>query len=165
MSGKPREHEYENIDEAVIMEMQKVLPPLPNCAASMQAKFIAVDPANRSMTISFPVLSPYLNPAGSMQGGYITAAFDNVFGPLSIMVTGKHAVTTLDINSSFHRPIYADDELIITAHAVYVGNTRINLFAEALNREGQMIATATSNMMVIKSKTDDKKTNDHKAKE
>jgi len=52
----------------------------PNCFNFMQGQIIEF--SGERMTIAFPVLESYLNPGGSMQGGFITAAFDNVFGPL-----------------------------------------------------------------------------------
>lgn len=124
------------------------LGPVPHCFSFMQARVIEyVD--GKSLTIGFPVLEDYLNPARTMQGGFITAAFDNVFGPLCYSATRTTATTTVDISTSYHRPIFAGDELIITATVKSQGRTKIHMMAEAYNREKKLIATATTNYIHI----------------
>jgi acyl-coenzyme A thioesterase PaaI-like protein len=59
---------------------EEALGTAPNCFRFMQGRVVEYLPQER-LTVAFPVLDEYLNPAGSMQGGFITAAFDNVFGP------------------------------------------------------------------------------------
>lgn len=120
----------------------------PNCFISMQGRLVDYSHSN-SLTIAFPVLENYLNPAGSMQGGFITAAFDNVFGPLCHATTGTGATTTVDINTSYHRPIFAGDELIITATAKSQGRSKVHMVAEAFNKNNKLIATATTNYIHV----------------
>ncbi len=125
------------------------LGPVPHCFSFMQARVIEfID--GQSLTIGFPVLENYLNPARTMQGGFITAAFDNVFGPLCYSATRTTATTTVDISTSYHRPIVAGDELIITATVKSQGRTKIHMMAEAYNREKKLIATATTNYIHVK---------------
>ncbi len=123
--------------------------PVPHCFTHMQARVIEYV-AGQSLTIGFPVLENYLNPARTMQGGFITAAFDNVFGPLCYSATGTTATTTVDISTSYHRPILEGDELIITAAVKAQGKTKIHMMAEAYNRDNKLIATATTNYIHIK---------------
>ena len=121
----------------------------PNCYISMQGRLIDFNQDNCNLTIAFPVLETYLNPAGSMQGGFITAAFDNVFGPLCHAVTGTAATTTVDINTSYHRPIFAGDELVITAAVKLQGRSKVHMVAEAFNKNNKLIATATTNYIHV----------------
>jgi len=123
--------------------------PVPHCFTFMQARVIDYV-AGQTLTIGFPVLESYLNPARTMQGGFITAAFDNVFGPLCYSATGTPATTTVDISTSYHRPILEGDELIITATVKAQGKTKIHMMAEGYNRENKLIATATTNYIHIK---------------
>lgn len=123
--------------------------PVPNCFKFMQGRVIDYV-VGESLTISFPVLEIYLNPAGTMQGGFITAAFDNVFGPLCYSLTRTTKTTTIDISTSYHRPILQGDELIITAAVKVLGKTKIHMTAEAYNRDKKLIATATTNYIHIK---------------
>lgn len=124
------------------------LGPVPHCFSFMQGRVIDFNEGQR-LTVGFPVLEQYLNPAGSMQGGFITAAFDNVFGPLCYSATQTTYTTTLDIITSYHRPIWAGDELIITATVKTQGKTKVHMMAEAYNRENKLIATATSDYIHV----------------
>ncbi|MGI5880360.1 MAG: PaaI family thioesterase [Syntrophomonadaceae bacterium] len=127
-----------NIDEKTMSDIGTA----PACFLSMQGRMIEYVPG-KSLTVGFPVLESYLNPAGSMQGGYITAAFDNVFGPLSHAVM-KSLTTTLYIHTSYHRPIFAGDELIVKASVITSGRTVTHMYAEARNRENKLIASANT---------------------
>lgn len=130
-------------------EVDKIdLGPIPHCFTSMQGQVVAFD-EGRSMTVGFPVLKNYLNPAQTMQGGFITAAFDNVFGPLCYSATKTTATTTVGIITSYHRPIMEGDELIITATVKTQGKTKIHMMAEAYNRDNKLIATASCDYIHI----------------
>lgn len=123
---------------------------IPNCVNVMEPTLLEYVPGER-LKIKFPVLDTYLNPFNGMQGGFISAAFDNAFGLLCDMVTMKKAAS-LDLNTNYHRPIYKDDELIIKVYLKYKGNTIVNMYAEAFNTIDELIATADSKMMIIKEK-------------
>lgn len=124
----------------------KTLLNAPSCYASMQACLLEYDSSR--ITVAIPVLESYLNPAGSMQGGFITAAFDNVFGPLCLLATGTAQTATLNIVTTYHRPIFEGDKLVITATVKNSGNTAIYMEAEAYNKEGKHIASASSNYII-----------------
>jgi acyl-coenzyme A thioesterase PaaI-like protein len=47
---------------------------------SMQGEFLEFDEKDKVLKARFPILDTYLNPYGSMQGGMIAAAVDNVLG-------------------------------------------------------------------------------------
>jgi len=127
------------------------LGPVPYCFTHMQGQVLDFI-EGESLTISFPVLKNYLNPSGSMQGGFITAAFDNVFGPLCYLATKTTATTTVDIITSYHRPIFEGDELIITATVKNKGRTKIHMIAEAYNRDNKLVATASCDYIRVSRK-------------
>lgn len=120
----------------------------PHCYTSMQTRLLNFTPG-QSVTVSIPVLECYCNPAGSMQGGLISAAFDNAFGPLSIIATSAARGTTLNINTTYHRPIFPGDELIITATVKAKGRTLVHMVAEGYNRGNQLIATANTQYFIL----------------
>lgn len=122
----------------------------PHCFNFMHGRLVDFSTRER-LTIAFPVLESYLNPGGSMQGGFITAAFDNVFGPLCQAATGTKVTTTVDLYTNYHRPIFAGDELIITASIIVKGKTKIHMTAEAYNKANKLIATASTNYVYLKS--------------
>lgn len=121
----------------------------PPCYLHMKAELIRYDP-EEGLTVAFPVVESYLNPAGTMQGGFITAAFDNVFGPLCYLATGTRASAMLDINNSYHRPALAGDRLTISARVKTKGRTVVHMEGEAYNQENKLVASAHCNYMIIK---------------
>lgn len=67
------------------------------CYTSLPTRLLDLTPDH--VTAVIPVIESYCNPAGSMQGGFISAAFDNAFGPLCVAATSATKLTTLYINS------------------------------------------------------------------
>lgn len=120
----------------------------PNCSVLMGGKYVDYD-SRVMLTIAFPVRKEYLNPVKAMQGGFITAAFDNVFGPLSYLAA-RTPCTTLDLHTNYIRSINAGDTLTVTARVVSRGLSAMHLSAEAVNGKGKLIATCTSHMVPIK---------------
>jgi uncharacterized protein (TIGR00369 family) len=119
------------------------------CFSDMEPRFI--DYRHKEFfTAAFPVLDRYLNPRKTMQGGFITAAFDNAFGALAYYSYNHRLMATIDISTSFHYPIYSDDELIITTRMISMGNTIASMRGEAVDRNGRIIATASTNMLILK---------------
>ena len=51
----------------------------PNCSVAMKEEVLHYESCT-SLAVKFPVLEVSLNPLRTMQGGFIVAAFDNVFG-------------------------------------------------------------------------------------
>lgn len=123
-----------------------VLPP--HCAVLMKGEYIHYE-SRMLLTIAFPVLEQFLNPMKTMQGGFITAAFDNVIGPLSYLAA-RNPCTSMDIHTNYVRPIVAGDTLSITAKVVSRGNTALHLSAEAVNSKKRLVATCSANMVVVK---------------
>lgn len=102
------------------------------------------------LTIGFPILKEYLNLRNSMQGGFITAAFDNAFGMLFFIENRGDTFVTIDISTSYQRPIFFNDELIITVKIKQKGNNIVHMTGEAHNTKGKLIATSYTNIMRIK---------------
>jgi len=118
------------------------------CAKLMQPKFIEYI-EDESITYEFPVLDIYLNPWKCMQGGFISAAFDNAFGALAILATGKFEITSLDLNLNYHRPIFADDTLLVKVYLKSKGKKIISLWGESFDSSDRLIATATSKIIIL----------------
>jgi len=119
---------------------------LPNCFRDMQGEFLDYE-SRHMLKARFPVLEGSLNPVRKMQGGYITAAFDNTFGPLSY-VAARSVCSTIDIQTQFIRPVDEGDFLTITARVVSRGSSTMHLSGEAYNAKGRLVATCTANMII-----------------
>lgn len=130
-------------------EVGKLLGKEPNCFSLMKGRIREYEPG-KSLTVSFVVQEEYLNPALSMQGGFITGAFDNVFGPLCQLATGTMTATAIDINTSYHRPVFSGEEFTVCAKVKNLGRTKIHMLADAFDAKGKLIATATSTYLQLK---------------
>ncbi len=133
---------------AFINDMRADLIFPPPCFVEMQAKFLYYE-SRTMLKVSFPVTNNIVNPIGTMQGGYISAAFDNVFGPLSYLAA-RSTCATIDLHTHFLRGIKSGDTLTITAKVISRGSQILHMSGEAMNANGKLIATATSNVMIFK---------------
>lgn len=123
----------------------------PMCLAIMKPRLVEYIEGER-LVMAFPVLDWELNPRGGMQGGFITAAFDNVFGAMCVYETKEREIATVDISTSYQRPIFKGDELIITVWIKSKGRTLVHLYAEGHNKEGKLIATSNTNFIILNNK-------------
>jgi uncharacterized protein (TIGR00369 family) len=125
--------------------------PEPNCVKLMQREFIEYV-VGKSATFAFPVLDIYSNPRKSMQGGFIGAAFDNTFGALVYLTTKNLNMATIDMNITYHKPIYENDRLIVKVYIRSLGKTIIHLVGEAYDNQGNLIASGTTNITMLDKK-------------
>ncbi len=122
---------------------------VPSCWSFMQPEFVEYV-EGESLTIAFPVLEVYSNPRGSMQGGFMTAAFDNTFGSLLQMETHRRDMASIDIHMNFQRPIFVGDVLLVRACVKSIGQTLAHLYGEGVDKsQGRLIATAVSNLVLM----------------
>lgn len=142
---------YTDIDVLVENLEQEHKENIPNSFAVMKPRLIEYIEGGK-MVMAFPVLEWQLNPRGAMQGGFITAAFDNVFGACCVYETKERSIATVDISTTYQRPIFKDDELIVTVWIKFKGKTLINLWGEGYNKEGKLIATANTNFILLNNK-------------
>jgi len=120
----------------------------PNCVETMQREFIEYV-AGESLACAYPVLKIYSNPRKAMQGGFIAAAFDNTFGALVYLTTQKIDMATIDMAINYHKPIFENDKLEVVVSLKSLGRTIVNMVGEAYDKEKNLIATATTNMILL----------------
>ncbi len=118
----------------------------PPCFRDMNARFVRYE-SRVLLVVRVPVPERSLNPVGTMQGGYVTAAIDNTIGPLSYMAA-RRPCSTLDLHTQYIRAIPPHDELTITGRVISRGPATMLLGAEATNRKGRIVAIATANAAV-----------------
>ena len=120
----------------------------PNCLLEMEGRLLDYEPG-KMLQAAFPASPRYANPMGTIQGGFIAAAFDNVLGPLSYLAAGRPC-TTSSLSVNFIRAIQPGDEIRITARVISRSRQTLHLRAEAVNREGKLAAVALTNLAVVK---------------
>ncbi|MCY6485905.1 PaaI family thioesterase [Clostridium aestuarii] len=146
--------EYNDIEEIIKYNINKCMEfgkeeCIINCLEIMEPRYIDFF-RNERLTVAFPILEQFLNPLKCMQGGFITAAFDNAFGAFCCLHEDLIPATTIDISTSYQRPIFLGDELIITVYMKLKGKTIIHMTGEAYNKENKLIATSSTNLMRLK---------------
>lgn len=122
-----------------------------NCVEIMKQEVIEYI-EGESLTCTYPVQEIFSNPRNSMQGGFISAAFDNCFGSLVYFTTGTLNFATVDMDVNYHRPIYINDTLTITVYLKSLGKTIIHLIGEAFDSDKRLIASGTTNIYLINNK-------------
>jgi len=115
---------------------------------TMQGKVINFDINKNTLTNRFPVLSKYLNPYGTMQGGIIAAAIDNTIGPLSLLVSPPNFTRYLTVK---YGKVVSPEIGFIFVKALFTGKKKRQLFFEAIveNSDGEKLASAKATHWVI----------------
>lgn len=91
----------------------------------------------------------HTNPMGFLQGGILTAMFDNIIGPLSYLAA-RNPATTIDLTTNYLRSIRPGEEIIIEANVIAKGVRTLFIEAKAYNFKNKIIATASSNNLILK---------------
>ena len=100
------------------------------------------------MTVRFRPQKWMLNGLSYVQGGYLATMIDVVCGPMSDICSQGRTAGTLDMTTTYFRPITMDDEEIIV-RARLTSNTRrvMHFEAELLNSRGKRAVSVVSNIM------------------
>lgn len=89
-----------------------------------------------------------LNGLRYVQGGYLASMIDVICGPMSDICSNGHTAGTLDMTTTYFRPITMDDEEIIVRVRLTSNTKRVMHFeAELLNSKGKRAVSAISNIM------------------
>ncbi len=122
------------------------MPPQSNL--TLGTTYVDID-FGKMLTARFKFDSRFMNPIGTFHGGFLSAAFDDTFGPLSYMAASR-PVVTLELSTTFIRPFTAKDEYIdIRAELVSKSKSLLVMRAEAKTKEGKLIATSTTHSLIL----------------
>ena len=105
----------------------------------------------KSITLTFPVREDQTNPIGSLQGGVLASFIDDAFGTLSFASTLKPCVS-IDMHVNFIRPAKPGEFVKVKAEFKARGAKLLHLYAEVVSGKGKLIATASSNMLILDSR-------------
>jgi uncharacterized protein (TIGR00369 family) len=92
----------------------------------------------------------FLNPAGIVQGGFLSAMMDSAMGASAVlsMKDRKVYVANTEMKSSFLRPVRNGDLLTCTANVLKPGNVVTFLQAHVRDDLGNLVATASSTYLI-----------------
>lgn len=107
------------------------------------------DPQKGWVKLAFEAKREFLNPAGFIQGGMLTAMLDDTMGPALLLMTGgRYYTTTIDLNVSFLAPA-RPGRLIGEGRVLQMGRTIAFLEAQLFDGEGNAVARATSSARLV----------------
>lgn len=121
----------------------------PPCARLLGWRLLEQNAEEGRVRIGFDAREDFLNPAGYVQGGILTAMLDDAMGPAALVASGGALFTsTINMNVAFLAPA-RPGELIAEARVVQLGKTVAFLEATLTDAEGVEVARATSSARLV----------------
>jgi uncharacterized protein (TIGR00369 family) len=126
--------------------------PLPSASALLGWTLRDVDPAAGTIEIGFTADERFLNPAGTVQGGFVAAMLDDTQGPaLFAMTEGRTYAPTIDFTVSFIKPA-APGRFVGRGRVVNLGRTIAFTEAELFDEAGDLVARGTFSARAMETK-------------
>jgi len=117
--------------------------PLPPASKLLGWTLRAVDIAAGTIEIGFEVDGRFVNPAGTVQGGFLAAMLDDTQGPaLFAMTEGAVYAPTIDFSISFIKPA-RPGRFVGKGRVVSLGKTVVFTEAELFDEDGSLVARGT----------------------
>lgn len=112
-------------------------------------EFLEVSPG-KMIKGKIPFQKKFTNPIRTYQGGFLSAAMDDHFGPLSYITAGRPC-TTLSLNVTFLKP-FTEKMGFCVVHAEVLQKTKSFIFMRAtvLSPDGEMIAHGESHVAILR---------------
>jgi uncharacterized protein (TIGR00369 family) len=105
---------------------------------------LEVDAEAGRTRVAFTALPAFLNPGGTVQGGFLTAMLDEAMSVAAVVKLGPgHWVPTLQMSVSFIAPA-GPGRLIATGEVVRSGRSALHTAGTLCLEDGTLIATATA---------------------
>ncbi|UVI37826.1 PaaI family thioesterase [Brevibacterium spongiae] len=122
----------------------------PAAAKTLGWELVEVDPQSSTITVAFMAGESFLNPAGTVQGGFLAAMLDDTLGP-ALVATLEPAqfAPTADLHIQFLRPARPGR---LTGHGRVVRRGRDIAFlaGELVDDDGNTVATAAATSVIRK---------------
>lgn len=116
----------------------------------MAPKFIGCNFLDGTLEVAYEALDWELNPQNIIHGGIISTAFDTTMGMLSHYYVKPHVVTTVSLNTTFHKPIMMGDTFHVKAKIEFLGRSLSSTTGEIFTKEYDVLAaTATATFKIL----------------
>jgi molybdopterin converting factor subunit 1 len=127
--------------------------PAPPYSKLLGSRPLDAEPGHVRM--EFTATEQMLNPAGSVQGGFLTAMLDETMGPAAIsMLEPGFVAPTLELKVSFLRPA-RPGRLVVDARVVHMGRSVAFMESSLVTDDGSLVATATATARIVPFKKPD----------
>jgi uncharacterized protein (TIGR00369 family) len=125
--------------------------PMPAAARTLGWSLIHADTERGEIEVSFEATDDFLNPAGTVQGGFLTAMLDDTMGPAlaATLDPGLYAAT-LELKVSFLRPAKSG-RLVGRGRVVHSGSTIAFLSGELSDDSGRVVAVGSATARILRS--------------
>jgi uncharacterized protein (TIGR00369 family) len=125
----------------------------PPAAVLLGWKLVEIDPDEGTIEVGFTASEQFLNPAGTVQGGFLAAMLDDTLGPalVATLGDGEWAPTT-DLHVQFLRSA-KPGELRGLGRVVRKGRDIAFLAGELRDADGDLVATATATAAISRPKS------------
>lgn len=117
---------------------------IPGCA-ELFGNIEILESSKEHLVITMKEWDHMLNPMGYVQGGFIVAAFDNAFGMVGVIAAERIGIS-INLQTYFHRSLLPSDKLTIKVRVKSMGKTIMHVTGEGYNDDGQLIASAHSDI-------------------
>jgi uncharacterized protein (TIGR00369 family) len=125
--------------------------PMPTAARTLGWSLIQATPETGELECSFEATEDFLNPAGTVQGGFLTAMLDDTMGPaLAATLDAGMFATTLELKVSFLRPA-KPGRLVGRGRVVHSGTTIAFLSGELMDETGRVVAVGSATARILRS--------------
>lgn len=125
--------------------------PRPPCAELLGWHVLDARPADGWIRIGFTGRPEFLNPAGTIQGGFLAAMLDDTMGPAVFAATeGALYTSTIDMTVSYLKPARVGP-LFGEGQVVQLGKTVAFIEARLTDGDGTVLARATSSARLVAS--------------
>ena len=123
--------------------------PAPPAAETLGWELIREDPEAGTVEIAFHPGEAFLNPHGTVQGGFVAAMLDDTMGPALVSKTdGACVPSSIDLNVTFIRAV-KPGRVIGKGRVVSQGRTIAFLEGELFDEAGNLLARATSSARIV----------------
>jgi uncharacterized protein (TIGR00369 family) len=122
--------------------------PAPPSAKLLGWEFEDIDLERGWIKIRFLARSEFLNPAGTVQGGILSAMIDDTMGPLLFAMSGGKSVpSTIDLHVHFLKPVL-EGPVTVEAEVTQMGKTIAFVEGRLFNAQGDLAARGVSSCRI-----------------
>lgn len=116
----------------------------------MEPRFRTCDFEAGTLEVAFQVLPWELNPQKVVHGGIISTAVDTTLGMLCHYYVNPHVITTVSLNTTFHKPIVLGDTFVIKGKIDFLGRSLVTVSGEIYSKEDTVLAaTSTATFKIL----------------
>jgi uncharacterized protein (TIGR00369 family) len=117
---------------------------MPPVAKLLGWRLLDARPADGWLKLGFEGKPEFLNPAGFVQGGILSAMLDDTMGPAVLVMTeGRSYTTTVSLTVNFLNPARLGP-IIGEAQVTQLGKTIAFVVGKLIAEDGTLLATATA---------------------